>query len=91
MANHSKGKQHNEPMRTQKQIHVTGAKRGEMRVTVTKSRLVLVLHPIGWEGGANFLNQSQCVVKQNQSNSGINTELKKTSWLVFFDTVHALS
>ena len=35
------------------------------------ARLVLVLHLIGWAGGASFLNQSQSVVKQNQSNSGL--------------------
>ena len=43
-----------------RQIHVTGAKRGKTHAT--KSRLVLVLHLIGWEGGASFLNQSQSVV-----------------------------
>ena len=33
--------------------------------------LVLVLHLIGWVGGARFLNQSQGVAKQNQINSGL--------------------
>ena len=32
-------------------------KRGKTQVT--KSRLVLVLHLIGWESGASFLDQSQ--------------------------------
>ena len=36
-------------------------KRGKTRAT--KSRLVLFLHPIGWESGASFLNQSQSEVK----------------------------
>ena len=35
-----------------KKIHLTGAKRGKTRAT--KSRLVLVLHLIGWECGASF-------------------------------------
>ena len=38
--------------------------------------LVLVLHLIGWVGGESFLNQSQSVVKQNQSN--INSGLLST-------------
>ena len=55
IANHRKRKQHisNENL---KQVHVTGAKRGKTRVT--KSWLVLVLHLIGWQSGARFLNQS---------------------------------
>ena len=70
MANHNK--HHNEP----KKIHVTCAKRGKTRVT--KLRLSLVFHLIGWGRGASFLNQSQHVVKQNQSKSGItfDTQLK---------------
>ena len=35
-----------------KQSHLTGAKRGKTRAT--KSRLILVLHLIGWESGARF-------------------------------------
>ena len=68
MANHNKLKQQNEPMSNEnsKQMHVTGAKRGKTRTT--KSRFLLILHLIGWIGGASFLNQSQSVVKQNQSN-----------------------
>ena len=38
---------------------------------MTKSRLVLVLHMIGLEGGASFLDQSQSAVKQNQCNPGL--------------------
>lgn len=38
---------------------------------VTTSRSILVLHLIGWEIGANFLDQSQTVVRQNQSNHGL--------------------
>ena len=38
---------------------------------VRKSRLVLVLLPIGRESGARFFNQSQSVAMQNQSNCGI--------------------
>ena len=43
-----------------------------------KSWLVLVLHLNGWVADASFLNQSQSVVKQNQSNSAItfDTQLK---------------
>ena len=40
-----------------KQINLTGLKRAKTRVT--KSRLVFVLHLIGWEGGVSFLDQSQ--------------------------------
>ena len=51
-----------------KQIHVTGAKRGKTRATMSR----LVLHLIGWVDGARFiLNQSQSVVKQNQRISGL--------------------
>ena len=46
-------------------MHVTGAKRWKTRAS--EARLVLVLLLIGWESGANFMNQSQSVVKQNQS------------------------
>ena len=45
--------------------HVTGAKRGKMRAS--EARFVLVLLLIGWENDVNFDNQSQNVVKQNQS------------------------
>ena len=70
MNNHNKRKQHNEPMKTwSKYKLVTGAKRGKTRAT--KSRLVWVLYLIGWVGGASLLNQSQSVVKQNQSNAGL--------------------
>ena len=61
-------KKHNEPMRTWSKY--TQPKCGKTRVT--KSWLVVVvLHLIGWEGGASFLSQSQSIVKQNQSNSAI--------------------
>ena len=36
----------------------------EMRAN--KSWLLLVLHLIGWESGASFLDQSQSELKQNQ-------------------------
>ena len=38
---------------------------------MTKSRLALVLHLIGPVGSASFFNQSQSVVKQNQTNPGL--------------------
>ena len=38
----------------------------ERETRVTKLRLVLVLHLIGWENGASDLDQSQSEVKQNQ-------------------------
>ena len=69
-ANHIKRKSTQWTNKNSKQIHVTGAKRGKTHVT--KSWLVLVLHLIGWEGGTSFFfNQSQNVVKQNQSNLAI--------------------
>ena len=42
-------------------MRVNGRKQGKTRVT--KLRLVLVLHLIGWEGGTSFLVQSQSIVK----------------------------
>ena len=49
----SKGKQYQKPMRTQ----------STCRIKVTNARLVLVLHLIGREGGASFLNQSENTVQ----------------------------
>ena len=59
-----------------KQIHVTGAKRA--KTSAAKTQLVLVWIPIGWESGASFVNQSQSVVKQNQSKREVtfDTQLK---------------
>ena len=58
-----------------KQIHVAGAKRGKTRVT--KSRLVLVLHLIGWAGGASFLNQSaRSKAKPKKFRMTFDTQLK---------------
>lgn len=41
------------------------------KTRVNKSWLVLVLHVIGWQSGASFLDQSQDEVKQKRSNSGL--------------------
>ena len=49
--------------------------RGKTRVT--KSWLVLVLHLIGWERGASFLDQSKSNVTQNQCNPRL---LSKLNW-----------
>ena len=59
-------------------MHATGNKRGETRASET--RLVLVLRLVGRESGANFVSQSQSVVKQNQSKREItfDTQLKTT-------------
>jgi len=59
-----------------KQILLVGVKRGNTRAG--KSRLLLVLHLIGWESGASNFYQSLSVVKQNQSNhvSYFDTKLK---------------
>ena len=63
--NQMKGKYQEEPIRTQrKRTKVNCLKRGKTQAT--KSRLVLVLHLIGWETGVSFLSRSQCEVKQNQ-------------------------
>ena len=70
-ANQNKDKYHKEPMRTQSKYMKSGKTR------VTKSRLVLVLLLIGWEGGVKFTDQSESVVKQNQCNPGI---LSTLSW-----------
>ena len=71
MAHHNKRKQHRND--NSKQIHETGARRGKTRVA--KSRLVLVLHLIGWEGGARFLNQSQWRSKAEAENALTHTYL----------------
>ena len=57
-------------------MHVTDTKRGKKRAS--EARLDLVWLFIGRESGANFGNQSQSVVKQNQSNREItfDTQLK---------------
>ena len=69
-------------------MHATGAKRGKTRAS--EARLVGVLLLIGWETGAHFVNQSQRVLKQNQSKCEItfDTQLKtapmrfnEVSWL----------
>ena len=44
-------------------------KRGKTQAT--RSWLVLVLHLIGWESGASFLNQSQSEIRKNLSNPGL--------------------
>ena len=57
-------------------MHATGVKRGKKHAS--EARLVLVLLLIGLESGANFVNQSQSAVKQNQSKHEItfDTQLK---------------
>ena len=62
LANHNRQKVQRTNQNS-KQILVTGAKRGKNRAT--KSALVLLL--IGRESGANFANQSQRILKYNQS------------------------
>ena len=47
IANHKKPKQHNEPMRTRRKIHLTGAKR-ETRVTTS---------PIGFDFASDWLSR----------------------------------
>ena len=58
-------------------MHATGAKRGKTRAS--EARLVLVLLLIGRESGANFINQSKSVVKQNQSKREITFTPLKTA------------
>ena len=54
-ANKNNGKYHKDSMRTQsKYMQTTSTERGKTQVT--KSRLVLVLLLIGWEGSASFLD-----------------------------------
>ena len=48
--------------------------------------LVFILHLIGWESGASFLDQSQGEVKQNQSNPWLLSTFKwklLSPWIVF--------
>ena len=58
------------------QLHVTGGERGKTHAS--KSRLVLVCFSLVEKSGANFVNQSQCVVTQNKSKRKItfDTQLK---------------
>ena len=62
-------------------------KRGKTRAT--KSRLVLVLHLIGWQGGANFLDQLESKIKQNQCNSwllsSLNWKFKERLSILFLE------
>ena len=51
--------------------HILGKGSKARKIAATKSWLVLVLHPIGWESDASFLNQSQSEVKQNQWNPAL--------------------
>ena len=53
-------------MRTLSKLTETSFTREKTRVT--KSRLVIVLHPIGWEGDARFLDQSR---QAKQCNPGL--------------------
>ena len=46
---------------------------------VTKSCLGLVLHLIGWESSASFLDQSQSKVKRNQSNPRLLSKIENCS------------
>ena len=52
-------------MRTQSEKMANGQKGGKIQ-----SCLVIVLHLIGRENGASFLDQSQSKVNKNQSNLG---------------------
>ena len=54
-------------------MHVHDAKRGKMRAN--KARLVLVLLLIGRERGSSFHNQSQDLVKLNQSKRELGSTL----------------
>ena len=58
-------------------MRATGAKRGKTRAS--EARLVLDLLLIGWESGANFGNQSQSAVKQNQSKHEISFDTIENS------------
>ena len=63
LANHNRCKQHNEPIRNSKQIHIISAKRGKMRLAKTRCWF--------WFGfplveKVSFANQSQSVAMQNQ-------------------------
>ena len=55
-------------------------KRGKTRAS--KSQLVLVWLPIGWENGADFANRSQTAVKQTQRNREITLDTQLKSALV---------
>ena len=63
-----------------KQIQIIWVKSG--KTCVSKSRLVLVLHLIGWESGASFFNQLESMAKQNPSKHNItfDTQLKSALW-----------
>ena len=72
MDNRNKRKQHNEPMRNLNKYMCTRA---------TKSWLVLVLHLIGWEGGASYFKPITERSKAKLKNFGLlSTRIWKGYW-----------
>ena len=69
LANHNRGRQANEPIRTRKQQHVAGAKCAKHVRASHDWFLVLLL--TGVESGGRFFSQSQSVAMQNQRNREI--------------------
>ena len=60
-----------EPMRTQRKKNNNQSALKPRKMWATKSWLILVLHLIGWESGASFLDQSQSKVKQNKGKENL--------------------
>lgn len=64
MSNQNKEKRHSSPIGTQKRVKIKLSEARENacdQVVIGES-----LYLIGWEGGVNFLNQSQSTLKRNQ-------------------------
>ena len=77
-ANQKKGKH----FKSQWELKVKTIKLAKAPETrVSKLRLFLILHLIGWDDGASFLDQSQSEVRQNQSTLGL---LLKISWKLLY-------
>ena len=70
----------------QSEFEANVCNRQARKTHASEARLVLVLLLIGWESGANFGNQSQSAVKQNQSKRKITFDTSLKSALYCCET-----
>ena len=78
LANQSRRKRRNEPIRIESKCTYARDRRQARENTCKRRMIGLVLHLIGWESGASFVDQSERAAMQNQSKNVItfDTELK---------------
>lgn len=88
LTNQSKGQHHDGPMTTQSQHRqpAWSAGKSERR---TKFGMVLVLHTIGANGSARFLDQSQSEVKKNQTKIHDPFRFSVKDWPIFWHAMAA--